>query len=169
MGSVTAGAGHVVSGFDATNGFFVSISIGRVTVTGTAWERVGVRPDIAVDPERAQDEAHAAALNAIKAVTTDAARVKMLTAYADVASARAKATPQEQSAIAALAGTYEGRAITARDGWLWYARHARALAERLVHIDGTSYALGTMRLRFADGAMTMQQHDGTALTLKRDQ
>jgi hypothetical protein len=63
--------------------------------------------------------------------------------------------------------------VTARDGKLWYARRAGALPEALVPLSADVFALGALRLRFAEAgksmSVTIEQANGTSVTFSRVQ
>lgn len=64
-----------------------------------------------------------------------------------------------------------GRVVTVKNGRLFFARSARALAEELTWLGGTRFALGAVQLRF-DAAgdkvqLTLEPPDGTRLVLQR--
>jgi hypothetical protein len=173
VGRRTAGAGHMVAQIPIGNGFTVSVSITRVSdpLTGSEWEQVGVQPDIAVDPEQALVAAHAAALKTIAASTTDAGRARTLRLLIETNEARLHATAENPTRLAQFTGTYEGRTVTLRDEKLWYLRRSGGLSEALTPLGGDSFALASLRLRFADskGSMTLtvEQADGTQITFVR--
>ncbi|MEO8501638.1 MAG: S41 family peptidase [Vicinamibacteria bacterium] len=174
VGRRTAGAGHMVAQIPVDFGFTVSVSITRVSdpLTGAEWELVGVQPDLAVAPEQALEAAHAAALKAIAAVTTDAGRAAVLRRLIETTEARARATPEAELRLARFSGRYEGRVVSARDGQLWYARRAGGLSEPLVPLGADVYALSAARFRFHESAgattLTVEQADGTRVTFTRD-
>ena len=132
---------------------------------------MGVQPDIAVAPEQALVAAHAAALKAIAAGAIDANRAAVLRRLIETNEARLRATPEPAARLDRFAGTYEGRAVSVRDGQLWYLRRSGGLGEPLTPLGGDVYALAAVRLRFAEsaGAMTLsiEQQDETRVTFRR--
>ena len=68
VGSRTAGAGHIVAAFQVGSGYIATISVSRVRNprTGREWERVGVIPDVEVDPDSALAKALELALAATR-------------------------------------------------------------------------------------------------------
>jgi C-terminal processing protease CtpA/Prc len=174
VGRRTAGAGHMVAQIPVDHGFTVSVSITRVSdpETGAEWEQVGVQPDIPVPPEHALLAAHAAALKAVAAGTTDVNRSEVLRRLIETSEARLRATPEAAERLRRFEGTYEGRVVTVRDGQLFYARRSGGLGEPLTPLGGDVYALAAVRLRFSEigGAMaiTVEQQDGTRVTLNRE-
>ena len=173
IGSRTAGAGHMVAFRPIGHGFTLGVSITRVSdpETGLEWEQVGVQPDIAVPAEQALLEGHAAALRAILATTTGAARARLLTRLLATADARRKPVQVDARRMARFAGTYEGRVIAVVDGHLAYTRVAGGLSEALVPLGGDRFALGATQLLFEERAgtirLTIDQADGTQITLTR--
>ena len=61
---VSAGGANPVEGYWLSHGFSVFISNGKAInpITGTNWEKVGVKPDIEVPAVEAPDRAYAEAL-----------------------------------------------------------------------------------------------------------
>jgi hypothetical protein len=173
VGRRTAGAGHMVAQIPVGHGFTVSVSITFVSdpVTGAEWEQVGVQPDIPVAPEQALLAAHAAALKAVAALTSEANRSEVLRRLIETSEAWLRATPEAAGRLQRFAGTYEGRVVSVRDGQLWYLRRSGGLSEPLIPLGGDVYALGAARLRFAesggDMALSIEQPDGTSLTFTR--
>jgi hypothetical protein len=172
VGTRTAGAGHMVTSVPVGNGFAVSLSITRVSdpVSGREWEAVGVPADISVPPEQALDAAHAAALNAILARNSvTPARANSMRRIIETIEARAKIPVAAR--LERFAGTYDGRAISVRDGRLWYARRAGAMPEALVALTADTFALGAVRFRFSESggaiSLTVEQPDGTTVSLAR--
>jgi C-terminal processing protease CtpA/Prc len=172
VGSRTAGAGHMVAGVPLGRGFSAGISITRVmdAVTDAEWEGGGVQPDLAVDPARALDAAHEAALTTIAASAAPAARV-VLERLAE--TARARVAPARQGErLDRLVGDYGGRQVLLVDGRLYYARRPGALAEALVPLGANRYGLGAARYDFVvagDGVrLTIDSADGTTLSFDRE-
>ncbi len=73
VGGVTAGAAHSARRGLLAHGFVANIPMARVVhpVSQTNWERVGVQPDVAVDPTDALTMAHRLALDALVAEAHD--------------------------------------------------------------------------------------------------
>lgn len=175
VGTRTAGAGHMVASRPIGHGFTLSVSITRVSdpTTGREWEQVGVQPDVPVPAERALIEAHAAALRAILAATTDAARTRLLTRLLTAAEAQRQARPVDVRRLARFAGAYEGRVVTLVDGRLVYTRVPGGLGEALVALGGDRFALGAMHLLFEEREgtirLTIEQADGTRVSFTRSE
>jgi hypothetical protein len=170
VGSRTAGAGHMVNQLQSGHGFAVGISITRVSdpVTGKEWEGTGVLPDIDVAPERALIEAHTAALRKVVAASPDSARLNRLLVTLD---AKRKPVPVDGTALARLAGTYEGRQVDFSNGKLTYARRTGGMGEELTPLGGNRFALGATQFTFeSEGATTrlvIEQPNGVRLVLNR--
>lgn len=174
VGRRTAGAGHMVAQVPVGHGFTVSVSITRVfdPQTGAEWEQVGVQPDLPVAPEQALLAAHAAALKAVAALTTDPNRSEVLRRLIETSEARLRATPEAAERLRRFEGTYEGRVVTVREGQLFYARRSGGLGEALTPLGGDLYALSAARLRFAESGaamtLTVEQPDGASVRLTRE-
>lgn len=80
VGETTAGAANPPRPFSVGHGIVVGIPVGKSInpITKTSWERVGVRPDIAVPAAQALQTAHAAILrNLVSAAKDDKERTKL--------------------------------------------------------------------------------------------
>ncbi len=73
VGETTGGGANPVSRFSVGHGMTVAIPTGRAInpVTGTNWDGVGVKPDIAVPAEQALQTAHAAILRNLASSAKD--------------------------------------------------------------------------------------------------
>jgi len=80
IGDTTGGGAHPGGMRRVTDHFGVWIPTGRAInpITKTNWERVGVRPDVAVASDQALRTAHLAALRAVRSRTTDPERRRSL-------------------------------------------------------------------------------------------
>lgn len=80
VGDTTGGGAHPGGMRRVTDHFGVWIPTGRAInpITRTNWERVGVRPDIAVPSDGALRAAHLAALRGLRELTSDPERLRML-------------------------------------------------------------------------------------------
>ena len=80
VGDTTGGGAHPGGMRRVTEHFGVWVPSGRAInpITKTNWERVGVRPDVAVASDQALRAAHLAALRGLRAAATDAARRQRL-------------------------------------------------------------------------------------------
>jgi hypothetical protein len=171
VGDRTAGAGHNNGIFPIAAGFSASISLTRVSDarTGKEWERVGVQPDIPVNPGDALTVAHLAALDSLQRSATDPAqRSAVATARVSV-DAQAHPHTVAAKALASYTGTYEGgRVIALEGGTLLYRRDASRPPRALVAVNDSTFVLnnaiqvaferdtsGTMRMvqRLADGSL----------------
>jgi len=91
VGDTTGGGAHPGGLQRVTDHFGVWVPTGRAInpITKTNWERVGVRPDIAVASDQALRAAHLAALRGLRQQTSDPERQQALDrAIADVESGR---------------------------------------------------------------------------------
>ncbi|MGE0556232.1 MAG: S41 family peptidase [Gemmatimonadales bacterium] len=167
VGSRTAGAGHMVTGVPLSRGFAISVSITRVmdARSGKEWEGTGVIPDLDVDPADALDAAHEAALVAL-AASASGSKVSVLERLAE--TVRARRTAVTPGPLDGLAGDYEGRVVSLRDGVVYYARRRGALPEALVPLGGRRFGLGATRYQFEPAAggtrLTIELPDGTSVS-----
>lgn len=145
VGERTAGAGHNNAFIDIGHGFVASISYTRVMDprTGREWERVGVRPDVAVAADSALEVAHALALNALAARAPDPATRRTLAATADVVAARARPHRVPRALLARYAGTYGERTLTVKDGGLVFRRIPYP-SQPLIALNDSTFSLATL-------------------------
>jgi len=151
VGGTTAGAGHNIALLDLGEGFNASVSFTRVMdpKTGAEWERIGVTPDVPVDPGRALDVAHALALKTIAASTTDARWRRMLDLTREGIEAQASPRSVPAATLGAYAGEYEtGRTLTVDNGRLMYSPRPGFLSEPLIALSDSTFAFGAARLSF---------------------
>jgi len=151
VGGTTAGAGHNNALLDLGEGFNASVSFTRVMdpKTGAEWERIGVTPDVRVDPGRALDVAHALALKTIAASTTDARWRRMLDLTREGIEAQASPRSVPAATLGAYAGEYEtGRTLTVDNGRLMYSPRPGFLSEPLIALSDSTFAFGAARLSF---------------------
>jgi hypothetical protein len=82
VGDTTGGGAHPGGPRRVTQYFAVWVPSGRAInpITKSNWERVGVRPDVAVPADQALRAAHVAALRGLRASATDAERQRHLDA-----------------------------------------------------------------------------------------
>jgi hypothetical protein len=176
VGDRTAGAGHNNATVPLAAGFSASISFTRVSDarTGKEWERVGVQPDVAVNPSDALTVAHLAALDSLQRLATDPAqRAAVATARLSVeAQAHPRTVPA--TALASYAGTYEGgRVIALENGTLLYRRDASRPPRALVAVNDSTFVLNNaIQVTFerdASGSMRMVQRlaDGSLFAIPR--
>jgi hypothetical protein len=175
VGGTTAGAGHNNALLDIGEGFNASVSFTRVMdpKTGAEWERVGVIPDVPVDPTRALDVAHALALKTIAASTTDARWRRMLDLTREGIEAQASPHAVLAATLGAYAGEYEtGRTLSVDDGRLMYSPRPGFLAEPLIALSDSTFAFGAARLSFERDAagsvrLRVMPPEGEPLTYAR--
>jgi retinol-binding protein 3 len=155
VGDRTAGAGHNVAMVPSGHGFATSISITRVAdpKTGKEWERVGVQPDVRVDPAIALDTAQILALRTLeaKAPVDDRAHLAFLR---DVRAAKMHPHSVAGATLEEFAGEYDGdRRVRAANGRLLYEPALGALADTLVSLSDSTFAASTQaRLTFVRNA-----------------
>jgi hypothetical protein len=161
VGDRTAGAGHNVTMVPSGFGFATSISITRVAdpKTGKEWERIGVQPDVRVDPAIALDSAQILALNMLeaKAPSEDRQRLAFLR---ETRSARMHPHVVAGATLEEYAGEYDGdRRVRAANGKLLYEPAVGAPADTLVAVSDSVFAASTQsRLTFvrsADGVVEL--------------
>lgn len=147
VGETTAGGANPGDTFDAGDGFQVFISIGAALnpITGTNWERVGVKPDVAVPSADALARARTLALESLLQRNASTAPVEARWTLDRLNAERAGVhlTPEQ---AAAYVGTYGSWRVALEDGVLVYRRD-RAPALRLVPLGGDVFALDGLSSR----------------------
>jgi hypothetical protein len=172
VGSPTAGAGHNNASINSGHGFATSISFTRVMdpKSGAEWERIGVQPNVVVDPAKALETAHSMALKTIADSTKDADWKRELGLVREVVDAQREGRAVPASLLATAAGSYEGsRTVIAKDGKLLYTRREGAQPDELVPLADGSFGIGAARIRFeSEGARVVRvrvtQPGGSSLT-----
>lgn len=125
VGETTGGGAHPtdehrVKGYPVV----VSLPFGRAVnpISGTNWEGTGVEPDIAVPAAEALEVAHAKALAAIAAKTTDP-RIKAEAEFTrGLLEDRRAAVTLSESEMQAYVGSYGPRVVSLENGALMYQR-----------------------------------------------
>lgn len=148
VGETTAGGANPGGTFDAGEGFQVFISTGAAInpITGTNWEAVGVKPDVAVPAADALERAQTLALETVLKQNASTAPVEARWTVERLNAERAGVRLAPEQA-AAYAGDYSGRRVTLEDGGLVYRRD-RAPPQRLIPLGGDAFALdGTPGVR----------------------
>jgi hypothetical protein len=164
VGDKTAGAGHNNDFVDAGHGFGVSISYTRVadSRTGKEWERVGVAPDIKVDPREALEAAHVSALDTLQKLAKDPEWARVLRVSRMEAVARAHPVTVAAAKLASYTGTYTGgRVVTLENGALVFRRMAARPPRPLLAVDDSTFVLTDIDITFrqgSNGVMEMVQH-----------
>lgn len=125
VGEVSGGAANPGGEFPAADGFsiFISTSTTVNAVTGTNWEGVGVKPDVAVNPEHALERAQILALESVlrnNPTGTEAVETRWV-----LEALRAEASPAVGPPITDYVGAYAGAEISAENGHLALRRDRR--------------------------------------------
>jgi hypothetical protein len=177
IGAATAGAGHNNAMINSGHGFATSISFTRVTdpKTGAEWERVGVQPNVVVDPAQALETAHSLALKTIADASTDEQWKKELTLTRDVVEAQRAGRTAPADLLSIAAGHFEGgRSVSVQNGKLLYSRREGAPGDELVPLADGSFGVGAARIVFErEGGRVVRlrvtQPNGSSLTYARVQ
>ncbi|HUR00180.1 MAG TPA: S41 family peptidase [Gemmatimonadaceae bacterium] len=164
VGDRTAGAGHNNDFVDAGHGFGVSISYTRVadSRTGKEWERVGVQPDIKVDPRDALAAAQVAALDTLQKLAKDPEWARVVGVAKMTVLAQWRPVAIAPQTLASYTGTYAGgRVVALENGALVFRRVAARPPRPLLPVDDSTFVLTDISVSFrrgANGAMEMVQH-----------
>ena len=142
VGERTVGAGHNNDVVDVGNGFGVSISYTRVVDvrSGEGWERVGVLPNIQVNPRDALAIAHAAALDSLGKLATSARVKAELAVKHDAVLAQLHPHRPPPKTLASYVGAYQGgRLITLANRALSYRRNAVSPPRMLIALNDSVF------------------------------
>jgi hypothetical protein len=180
VGTRTPGAGRNNMGVPLGHGIMGSVSFTRVMEPATRreWERVGVRPDIATDPDSALPVAHREAIKRVMSAARDDASRKQLALtlegveakYAAMTRSAARLAPAPE--FARYVGTYEGghTVVIVGDRLVYQPRVAQPRETLSLSGDGT-FASGSTRYRFAvngeAATLTVVGADGASSTFTR--
>jgi hypothetical protein len=176
VGDRSAGAGHNNDIVDAGHGFGVSISFTRVADprSGKEWERIGVIPDMSVNPASALTAAHAAALDSLATLAKDPVWARTLRVTQMGVTAQANPPAISAETLSGYAGTYEGgRVISLDRGALSFRRFASRPPRILTAVNDSTFVLNELEITFrraSGGAIQMVQHlpDGSVFVLRRE-
>jgi len=131
VGDTSAGGANPGEGYLISHGFSAYISNGRAInpITGTNWEKVGVKPDIEVPAVEALDRAYAEALQVIiDRIGADEASDDLRWAL-EALEVKRLPVPLPPAQLAELAGTYGTRKIARAGDHLTYQRGRRTVFE----------------------------------------
>jgi Peptidase family S41/N-terminal domain of Peptidase_S41 in eukaryotic IRBP len=125
VGESSVGAANPGGEFPAGDGFFVFVSTSTTVnpITGTNWEKTGVKPDVPVDPNKALERAEVLALESVLACNPNAEGTTETRWVLDALRAR-----ESQPAGAPLndyEGPYAGAQVSAENGHLALHRGKR--------------------------------------------
>jgi hypothetical protein len=127
--------------------------------TGAEWERVGVTPDVPVEPARALDVAHALALKTIAANSQDPRLRRILDPTRETIEAQATPRAVPAATLAKYVGEYEGgRTATVEGGRLMFSNRAGFLPDAFAALNDSTFAFGAVRIAF--------EHDGGKVRLR---
>jgi hypothetical protein len=166
VGATTSGAANNNELSPIAPGFMLSCSHGRPVhpVSKTSWEGVGVKPDVATDPERALDVAQSLALaNLLKRTDANPADRGDWAWARPMVEARLHPPVLSQARLRSLAGQYGDQRVLWRDGGLHYVRRNGQIA-RLIPLtaDGLFTVKGYddhLHIRLTKDAMERQWQD----------
>jgi hypothetical protein len=153
IGERTYGAANPGDTFEAGNGFSVFISTGAAVdpITHTNWERVGVRPDVAVPSKEALARAEVMVLQKIVARPGAAIDARWALERIEAGQNGAKFAPKSPRDFV---GSYGDRQVALESGTLVY-KHGRFPEQKLIPLGNDTFALDTrtdLRLSFTRDA-----------------
>ncbi|ATY34026.1 S41 family peptidase [Sphingomonas psychrotolerans] len=171
VGATTSGAANNNELTPIAPGFILSCSYGRPVhpVSGSNWEGIGVKPDIATDAEQALEVAQSLALaGLLKRTDANPADRSAWTWARFGIEARLHPPVLSQAQLRAMAGQYGEQRVLWRDGALYYARRS-GQAARLIPLtaDGLFTVEGYddhLHIRLTGDAMETQWNDEPAPT-----
>lgn len=152
VGETTGGGAHPVRPITISNGFIGNIPFARAInpVTKKNWEAVGVKPDISIAADSAVDEAQLSYFNDQIKYSKDEDRIKSLTWARDMLNARMRPYKPDTTVMSTYVGTYGGRAITLKNGDLYYSRMGM-MAIKLIALSANTFkatGMDNLKLQF---------------------
>jgi Peptidase family S41/N-terminal domain of Peptidase_S41 in eukaryotic IRBP len=125
VGEVSGGASNPGGEFPIDAGFHIFVSTATTInpLTGTNWEDVGVKPDVAVAPEYALERAEILALEAVLAKNTHG--TENVETRWTLEALRAERSPPSGPSLSDYVGAYAGATISAENGHLALRRGRR--------------------------------------------
>ncbi|MGD0144971.1 MAG: S41 family peptidase [Rhizomicrobium sp.] len=178
IGETTYGGANPGDVFDAGDGFTVFISTGAAVnpITGTNWDKIGVKPDIAVASADALARAEELAVRTIIAKGGASPTLTEARWTLERLTAEKNGVKLDPKSAQDLIGSYDDRQIGLEDGALFYKR-ARSPEEQLVPLGGDAFAIAgrpNLRLTFERDskglvdALVISTSEGIVLSHKRD-
>ena len=151
VGETSLGAANPGDDFDAGDGFSIFISTGAAVnpVTGGNWERVGVKPDVAVPAADALARAQALALDQVLKANASTAPTEARWTL-ETLNAQAAGVRLDRAHSGDYLGSYADRTI-AQDGGALVYRRGRYPAAQLIALGGDAFAVDgapAMRISF---------------------
>ena len=122
VGQTSAGAAHWASGNSISNGFVANIPYMRAVnpVTHTNWEKVGVKPDIICDADKALTTAQLHIYDIWLKTAKDTDVIKSAKWFRPTFASKLYPFKITTSIIVAVVGNYNGRLITFEKGRLYF-------------------------------------------------
>ena len=175
VGGRTAGAGRNNTFVPLPHGLTASISITRVMEPGTRreWERIGVQPNVPVDPDSALVVAHRLALDTLIRKAAAPGKRRQLELTREVLIAAGAKTKPASAALQRFVGTYEGgQTIALHDGALVYQPRVAQPRVTLVPLGAARFGDGATRYEFETSGgqsprLRITTPDGTATAYAR--
>lgn len=127
IGETTGGGAHGTFSQDAGLGFVLSIPYSTAInpITKTSWEKVGVKPEIEVPSDRAQETAEMEIFNNLLSKTTDPMELFHLHWDMELSKTIHHPIILDSATLKSYAGTYGERVFTFENGTLFYQRTGR--------------------------------------------
>jgi hypothetical protein len=129
VGAASAGASNPGGDFPAGDGFFIFVSTATAInpITGTNWERVGIKPDVRTDPAKALERAERLAFAAVLAKHANASEqtAGLLETRWMLEALRAKDAPPAGPPLTDYVGAYSDATISADNSQLSLHRGRR--------------------------------------------
>jgi len=141
VGETTGGGAHPVSGEDISNGFVGNIPYARAInpVTHTNWEAVGVKPDVHIAADSAQNTAILMCFDYKINNSTDADEAKAFKWKRDMLSATIHPAQVDTALLKTYAGSFSGdRNIVFKNGALYYSRGSNPV-QKLIPMTQTMF------------------------------
>ncbi len=141
VGETTGGGAHPVSSEDISNGFVGNIPYARAInpVTHTNWEAVGVKPDVPIAADSAQNEAMLTYFNYKINNAVDSNEAKAFKWKWDMMNATMHPAQVDTAILKTYAGNFSGdRHVVFKNGALYYSRGSNP-AQKLIAMSQTVF------------------------------
>jgi hypothetical protein len=176
VGETTVGAAHWTNSVSVNNGFVVNMPHKRAVnpVTGTNWEKVGVKPDIGVASYKALETAQLRFFNEQISTAKDSDMVQSAKWLRIRFFAKLHSFKINPILLKAYTGNYENRQIALKNNKLYFTPPLGFHNEILTPISETDFIFGQQKVVFHKDKKGMVNEmdligtDGKAIKLKRN-
>ena len=176
VGETTAGAAHWTNSMSINNGLVVNMPHKRAInpVTGTNWEKVGVKPDIAVNSDSAMETAQLDFYDQQISTAKDSGMVQSAQWLRTCLNAKLHPRKIDPMLLKAYAGNYQNRQVVFKNNALFFTPPLGFYSEMLTPISQTGFIYSQQEIVFHKNEkgvvdeMDMIAFDGKVFKFKRN-